>query len=93
MQTNVLEYLEYSAQRFPEKTAYADADSKLSFGEILDMARRIGSSAALAVDVPAGPVPVLLKKSPMALAGFFGVMYSGNAYVPLDVEMPAARLP
>ncbi|MBQ3786292.1 MAG: amino acid adenylation domain-containing protein [Lachnospiraceae bacterium] len=92
MQTNVLEYLEYSAQRFPEKTAYADADSKLSFGELLDMARRIGSSAALAVDMPAGPVPVLLKKSPMALAGFFGVMYSGNAYVPLDVEMPAARL-
>ena len=92
MQTNVLEYLEYSAQRFSEKTAYADMDSQLAFGELLDMARRIGSSAASVIDAPAGPVPVLLKKSPMALAGYFGVMYSGNAYVPLDVEMPVARL-
>ena len=92
MQTNVLEYLENSADRLPGKIACADVNTSLCFGELSDAAKRIGTGVFRALGKAGTPVPVLLKKSPACLAGFFGVMYSGNAYVPLDVEMPAARV-
>ncbi len=92
MQTNILEYLEYSAGRLPDKVAYGDIKDSLRYGELLALSKRIGSVIARSLEGVRVPVPVFLKKSPAALAGFFGVLYSGNAYVPLDVEMPAARL-
>lgn len=41
---SVLEYLELSAKRFPDKTAVADPEEKASFEELLQSAERIGSA-------------------------------------------------
>lgn len=91
MLTNILEYLEASAERFPDKTAYADENSGLTFGELIAQAKLIGSHI-LKNDVGRGPIIVYMKKSPACLAGFFGVLYAGDSYVPIDTQMPAARV-
>lgn len=91
MQTNVLEYLEQTVPRVPDKIAFADDNCRLTFAQISDNARAIGS--ALANDGLYGePVVVFMEKSPVAINAFFGVLYGGCYYVPLDVEMPAFRI-
>lgn len=91
MLTNILEYLEASAEKYPDKTAYADDNSSLTFGELLGEAKAIGSFI-IRNNIGNGPVIVYMKKSPACLAGFFGVLYAGGAYVPIDTQMPAARV-
>ncbi len=91
MQTNVLEYLEQTVPRVPQKIAFADETCQLTFQQVSDHARAIGS--ALAKDGLYGePVVVFMEKSPAAINAFFGVLYGGCYYVPLDVEMPAFRI-
>ena len=40
----VLDYLDRSAARFPEKTAFSDAEKALSYRELLDGSRRIAAA-------------------------------------------------
>ena len=42
MQTNVLEYLENTVDRVPDKTAFADEESALSFIQVSEQAKSIG---------------------------------------------------
>lgn len=91
MQTNILEYLEKTARRVPEKTAFADDSMALSFGEFEDRAKRIGTFFANRKHFRK-PVVVYMSKSPNFLAAFFGVVYSGCFYVPVDDEMPRRRI-
>ncbi len=91
MQTNVLEYLEHTVKRVPDKLAFADEENRLTFGEFYRQARRTGTY--LAKQGAAGePVIVYMKKSPDTLAAFLGVIYAGCYYVPIDEEMPRHRI-
>jgi len=91
MQINILEYLENSAAQYPDKTAYADVESSLTFGELMLLSKKAGTCIAKEIG-KRGPVLIYLKKSPLCLAGFFCALYAGCAYVPLDTQMPAARV-
>lgn len=91
MQTNVLEYLEQTAERVPEKIAFADDTSALSFGEISKRSKQIGCYLA-SNQADREPVLVYMKKSPETLTAFFGVIYAGCYYVPIDEEMPRRRI-
>ncbi len=88
---NVLEYLEHSAADYPEKTAFAGEDTALSFKELLTGARSIGSFL-YARGFYKKPVVVFMGKSPEAIQAFFGVVFAGCYYVPVDEEMPAHRI-
>ncbi len=91
MQTNILEYLENTVKRVPEKTAFADENQQLSFEGLEDTAKRIGTAIA-SERIYKKPVIVFMKKSPALLAAFFGVVYGGCFYVPIDEEMPESRI-
>lgn len=91
MQTNILEYLEKTVIRVPDKVAYADDKTAISFQEVYHNSRSIGSFLH-EKGIYREPVIVFMKKSPMAIVAFFGVVYGRNFYVPLDDEMPKYRL-
>ena len=91
MQTNILEYLEKTAARVPDKTAYADDKTALTFREVYENSRSIGSFLS-ARGIYREPVVVFMKKTPAAGAAFFGAVYGGDFYVPLDDEMPRYRM-
>ena len=86
---NILEMLEETAARLPEKTAVADAEGRYTFAELTRLARRIGASVG---DKAGRPVGVLAERSVDTLAFFLGALYSGGYYVPLDPDMPAEKL-
>lgn len=92
MERSLLTYLERSAARYPDKRAYADVSTVYTFGEMLETARRIGSALAAEVDTAKAPIAVYLEKSAHCVAAYFGVLYSGGFYCPIDAEMPLERI-
>ena len=91
MQTNLLEYLEATVKRVPEKTAFSNGAENLSFREVYDQSRAIGSALA-AGGLYREPVVVFMERHPRAVAAFLGVLYAGCFYVPIDQEMPRHRI-
>ena len=43
MQRNILEYLEHTVKRVPDKTAFANGEMGMSFQEVFDASRSIGT--------------------------------------------------
>lgn len=91
MQTNILEYLERTVLEVPDKTAYTDGKHGLTFSEVFRYSRGIGSFLARE-GFYAEPVVIYMKKSPEAVAAFYGAVYGGCFYVPFDEEMPEYRV-
>ena len=91
MQTNVLEYLEQTVRTVPEKVAFIGEDTKLTFRQLYDQSRAIGSFLHREA-IYKKSVVVFMKKQPRTIAAFLGVIYGGCFYVPLDEEMPRHRI-
>ena len=89
--TNVLEYMEGSVDLVPEKTAFSNGEEEITFRELSDRSRATGSALA-AKGLYREPVVVYMHKSPDMVNAFFGVLYSGCFYVPIDEEMPVHRI-
>lgn len=90
-QTNVLEYLEHTVKRLPDKVAYSNESEGLTFAEVYHDSRAIGSYLN-SKGYYGEPVVVFMKKHPKAIAAFYGCVYGGNYYVPIDEEMPRFRI-
>lgn len=90
-QKNILEYLEETVRKCPDKTAFIDESGGLTFGEIQRHAQGIGTYLHLKGHYKE-PVVIFMKKSPQTVAAFFGAIYAGCFYIPIDEEMPRARL-
>lgn len=91
MLINILEYLESTAARVPDKIALEDRSSSLSFAQLRTRALDISDALAGAVSDIRSPVAVFLPKGVEAISAFMGVLYSGNIYMPMDVKSPAVR--
>ncbi len=89
--TNILEYLEHIVTEVPEKTAFASQESSLSFQQLYDESRSVGSFLA-EQGIFHKPVVVFMQKTPQAISAYLGVIYAGGFYVALDEEMPRHRI-
>lgn len=91
MEINVLEWLEKSAEKYGEKTAYSDEERSLTFSEVKRYAQSIGS-ALIERKADGKPVAVFSGRNVMTVAAFLGVVYGGCAYAPIDSKLPRARI-
>ncbi len=91
MISSVLEFLETSEKRFPDRCAYEDINNSYTFSWTAQTARAIGSRIA-ALRVRQRPVAVLMEKSTSMIVAFLGIVYGGCFYCPIDVTMPADRI-
>ena len=91
MQNNVLDYLDTTVLRVPDKIAFADEKDKLTFLQVYNNSRAIASYLAKK-SITKSPVIVFMKKHPKKIVTFFGVIYASNYYVPIDEEMPRYRI-
>lgn len=89
---NVLEYLEKTVSKFPDKTAIISGDTRISFNEFLKLSRKIGFYIHKKVQVTNRPILVAADRSEKTIISFMAVLYSGNYYVPIDVSTPQERL-
>jgi amino acid adenylation domain-containing protein len=86
-----LEYLENTVARCPDKTAFTGEKGALTFSQLYDKARAIGSWLCER-GIKNKPAAVFMEKSADTAAAFYGAVYGGCYYVPLDGEMPAYRI-
>ncbi len=91
MQKNILEYLEQTVKIYPQKTAFSTGKEAMSFSELYNNARAIGSFLANG-GFYKEPVAVIMDKHPKTVSAFFGIIYSGCFYVCIDEKMPEARM-
>lgn len=91
MQTNFLEYLDATVLRVPEKLAFSNGPEGMTFREVHDQARAVGSGL-LERGAAREPVVVFMERHPKMVTAFFGVVYAGCFYVPIDGEMPPFRV-
>ena len=88
--TNILTYLDETAARYPDKTAFIGETSALTFLELKSKTEAIGSFIA-DKNIYNEPILVFMEKSPEEVSALLGVVRSGNFYVALDIDMPEAR--
>lgn len=88
---NILEYIESSAAKYPDKTAFLDSENSITYSELLSGARSIGTALS-AIRKRNCPIAVYLDKSVRTLCAMFGITYSGNFYIIVDAEMPVERI-
>ena len=91
MQNNVLDYLDETVRRLPDKTAFSDGESSYTFSELYGSIRS-AATYILKAGLKREAVLVFMKRSPATVAAFFSVIAAGCYYVPIDEEMPAARI-
>lgn len=87
---NILQYLESSAARHPQRYAVCEEGFCLTFEELLAQAR-IGGSFLAHQGRYREPVIVFMRKSPKMVAAFFAVIYAGCCYVPMEESIPPHR--
>ena len=92
MQKNVLEYLEASARRCPDKTAFTDGARSFTYAQLLSCAKGLGTHLARTAPCLRRPVAVLIGRTAESIAAMQGVLYAGGCYVPIDDHMPEARM-
>lgn len=86
-----LSYLNATADRLPDKLAFADDARGLTFAELRQAAADVGAFLK-SCGAQAEPVGVLMERGARSVAAFLGVMEAGCFYVPLDEQMPRERL-
>lgn len=93
MVINVLQYLEDSALKVPKKMAFVDERNSVSYQDLHKQAQQIGTALMQKIqgDIRK-PIVVFVDRNIESLVAFMGVAYSGNFYVPIDIQMPKMRV-
>ena len=91
MNISVVDYLENTVRRFPDKTAFQDTFEAFTFQQFHDAARRIGSRISQSV-APGKPIVIYMERRARDIAAFIGTAYAGCFYVPIDSHMPGERI-
>ena len=92
METNVLDWLEVTAAACPDKPAFLDEDSVVTFADVRREARIIGTAAAKFRAGRKKPIAVMSGRNAHTPAVFLGAVYAGCCYAPMDGTMPVHRL-
>ena len=91
MQNNVLDYLDEIVNSKPDKIAFSDGIDKLTFREVFDLSRAVGTWIYQKGNYKE-PIVVFMNKHPKMVTAFYGVVAAGCFYVPMDAEMPKMRI-
>jgi amino acid adenylation domain-containing protein len=98
MLKSVLDYLETSESLYNTKKAVIDETGYYTYGQLAHEARSVGTYL-LKNRVGKKPgidnndvVVVLMDKSRVALAAFWGITYAAGIYAPMDCGAPSSRL-
>ena len=89
---NILQMLEKTADRLPNKCAVADPEHALTFGELRATAQGAGTWLIRAGVRPRSAVAFYLEKSAHAWAAMLGAVYAGGFYSVIDVRQPESRI-
>lgn len=88
---NILELLEHQSATMGDSTVLACGDSIITYSQLRDTARTIAACLNNTTRQKNKPIAVLIDRNIESIVSFFGILYSGNFYVPIDSSMPEER--
>ncbi|WP_238860564.1 amino acid adenylation domain-containing protein [Clostridium sp. YIM B02569] len=91
MEKSILSYLERSEKKFPNKVAFSDGKYELTYHELVEESKSIGSFLIENIGMRKAVV-VYMEKGARNISAFMGAAYAGCFYVPLDAQMPVERI-
>lgn len=91
MYSTILQILEETEKKYPEKIAFADLFESFTFSQLVKGAKRIGSFISNRLS-PNNPIVIYMDKKAYNMLAFMGVLYAGCFYVPIDSQMPLERI-
>ena len=90
---NILEYFENTVKIKSNKIAVVDGDRKIVFAELAGKARSVGSAVFnKSGKAKKKPIAGFLPKRIESIIADIGIVYSGNAYMNLDIKTPLERI-
>ena len=90
MNNLILDALEQTAARLPEKIAFADEQTEVSFSALVRRAQSV-AAALIPLVPPRSVVGFYMDKGVETVVGFMGAVYAGCAYAQLNLRHPAPR--
>lgn len=87
----VTDYLDNTAEKYPNKNAFIDERRAITFSELRCEAWHIATKL-INCSFFKQPILVYLDKCVETIAAFSGINFSGNFYSPLDTHMPKERI-
>ena len=91
MKYTVLDYLEETALRYPDKTAFADTTMKVTWKELVEKSKAL-SAILQKYFKPGTAVPVMADKTVVTLKYFFAALYAGCFYSFIEATFPDSRI-
>lgn len=92
LKISILDILEDTVRRFPDKIALKDENNSVSFKELLELSKKGATYILNKYNKKNSPIAVEVDRDLKTIVMFFSVLYSGNFYVPIDSETPKNRL-
>ncbi|SEH27899.1 AMP-binding protein [Selenomonas sp. KH1T6] len=89
---NVIDYLEETAAKYPNKIFIADENKSVTFIEAKEIIYRIGSYLLHRLKCKNKPLCVFACRNVESILMFLGVVASGNFYVPINTSIPKQRM-
>ncbi|MEO3842409.1 amino acid adenylation domain-containing protein [Streptomyces sp. B22F1] len=92
LDTRLHELIESQARRTPDAVAVTDGTTTLTYRQLVDHARRLAHHLGERDVAPGTVVGVYQERSVHLVVSLLAVLMAGGAYLPLDPELPAARV-
>lgn len=92
MKINLTECFDKTAERFPNKTAIIDNERTIDYSSLLNKTKKLATVIQKLVLNDNTPVAVLLPKSIECVIADIGILYSGHAYMNLNIKDPMDRI-
>lgn len=92
MKINLIEYLQETVIKFPNKIAIDDNQAVISFVDLDVISNKIAAAILSKTPFFRQPIAVFLPKNRWSVLSFIGIFKSGNFYVPLDIKSPIDRV-
>ena len=75
-----------------DKIAFEDVNTNINYGDLHHNAMVIASKIVSHVEERNKPIVVFIERNVESIQTFFGVLYSGHFYVPIDISQPESRI-
>ncbi len=89
---DITQLLERAAARFPDRPAVEDDGGELTYAALRRRSRAVASALLERGADRTRPVAVYLPKNAACVVTFYGALYAGAPYAPMDYEAPAERV-
>ena len=91
MEKSILQCLENTTKKFPNKLAFEDINRGATYKEFTENCRKVGTGLAKLNKINK-PIAIFMDKSVACLETMMGILYSGNFYTVLDNKSPEERI-